>query len=329
MPVMSLYVVSDSAECRRCRRPPRPLPVLVRLSCRGPLSAPKIYSLFPALLRHLPGPHNRLFEVFEKQKEFVALVVKEHEASLDPAQPRDFIDAFLIRMRQEQGDPHTEFNQENLLNSALDIFFAGMETTSTTLRYGLLILLKYPQVTELVQQEIDRVVGPGRRPCLGDRPQMPYTEAVLHEILRERWASRRKSTFRCCLGNSCEHLAQLLPQGTMVFPMLHSVLHDPDWFQDPCSFWPERFLDANGAFQKNPAFLPFSAGRRACPGEPLAQAELFLYLTWLLQRFSPSSPLPPAALDLQPQESGFGKQPPPFELILQPRWRLQGQALSP
>ncbi|VTJ54956.1 Hypothetical predicted protein [Marmota monax] len=58
------------------------------------------YGLFPALLRHLPGPHNRLFEVSEKQKEFMARVVKEHQDSVDTAQPRDFIDAFLIRMQQ-------------------------------------------------------------------------------------------------------------------------------------------------------------------------------------------------------------------------------------
>ncbi|XP_054553165.1 cytochrome P450 2G1-like [Talpa occidentalis] len=284
----------------------------------------QIYSLFPALLRHLPGPHNRLFEVFEKQKEFVARVVKEHEVSLDPAQPRDFIDAFLIRMQQEQGDPHTEFNQENLLNSALDIFFAGMETTSTTLRYGLLILLKYPQITELIQQEIDRVVGPERRPCLGDRPRMPYTEAVLHEILR--FADIIPLGVPHAVTQDTQFRGYHIPKGTMVFPMLHSVLNDSDWFQDPSSFQPERFLDASGAFQKNPAFLPFSAGRRACPGESLARTELFLYLTWLLQRYSPSSLLPPATLDLQPQESGFGKQPPPFQLILQPRQHLQSQA---
>ncbi|XP_015352515.2 cytochrome P450 2G1-like, partial [Marmota marmota marmota] len=58
------------------------------------------YGLFPALLRHLPGPHNRLFEVFEKQKEFMARVVKEHQDSVDTAQPQVFIDAFLIRMQQ-------------------------------------------------------------------------------------------------------------------------------------------------------------------------------------------------------------------------------------
>ncbi|MXQ96213.1 hypothetical protein E5288_WYG020151 [Bos mutus] len=64
-------------------------------------------------------------------------------------------------------------------------------------------------------------------------------------------------------GYSHEHLDRLPSQGTTVFPLLHSILHNPDQFQDPSSFQPERFLDANGAFQKSPAFLPFSAAPAA------------------------------------------------------------------
>ncbi|XP_046311429.1 putative inactive cytochrome P450 2G1 [Marmota monax] len=128
---------------------------------------------------------------------------------------------------------------------------------------------------------------------------MPYTDTVLHEIQR---------------------FADIMPLGVP-----HAVTQDTEFqgyhipkFQDPSYFQPERLLDAGGAFRRSPAFLPFSAGRRACPGEALAGAELFLCQRWLLQRFSPTSPLPSAALHLQPRDSGFGKQPPAFQLILQP-----------
>ena len=62
---------------------------------------------------------------------------------------------------------------------------------------------------------------------------------------------------------SHEHQDRLPSQGTTVFPLLHTILHNPDQFQDPSSFQPKRILDANGAFQESPAFLPFSAGQ--CP----------------------------------------------------------------
>ncbi|XP_074873839.1 cytochrome P450 2B11-like [Carettochelys insculpta] len=144
----------------------------------------QLYNLFPTVMNLLPGPHHRLFENYEEQKRYVAGVVQKHRETLDPASPRDYTDAFLIRMQQEENDPNTKFHQENLLLCALDLFFAGTETTSTTLRYGLLMLLKYPQVTERVQEEIDQVIGRNRRPCMEDRPKMPYTDAVIHEIQR-------------------------------------------------------------------------------------------------------------------------------------------------
>ncbi|XP_015352514.1 putative inactive cytochrome P450 2G1 [Marmota marmota marmota] len=165
---------------------------------------------------------------------------------------------------------------------------------------------------------------------------MPYTDTVLHEI--QRFADIMPLGVPHAVTQDTEFQGYHIPKGTTVFPLLHSVLHDPDQFQDPSYFQPERLLDAGGAFRRSPAFLPFSAGiclnkgkskyqlthtvyktrRRACPGEALARAELFLYQRWLLPRFSPTSPLPSAALHLQPRDSGFGKQPPAFQLILQP-----------
>ena len=63
-----------------------------------------------------------------------------------------------------------------------DLFFAGQETTVTTLRWGLLFLLKNPQVQERAYQEMKRVLG--RMPNLNDRPNLPYMQAVVMETQR-------------------------------------------------------------------------------------------------------------------------------------------------
>ena len=105
----------------------------------------------------------------------------------------------------------------------------------------------------------------------------------------------------------------LIPKGTTLIPNLSSALKDETVWEKPLRFHPEHFLDAQGHFVKPEAFMPFSAGRRACLGEPLARMELFLFFTCLLQRFSF---LVPAG---QPQPSDYGiftflVSPSPYQL---------------
>ncbi|XP_072195646.1 cytochrome P450 2C9-like isoform X2 [Excalfactoria chinensis] len=144
----------------------------------------QLYQMFSYILDYLPGPHNNIFKEIDAVKAFVAEEVNLHQASLDPSSPQDFIDCFLSKMHEEKDNPKSHFHMTNLITSTFDLFIAGTETTSTTTRYGLLLLLKYPKIQEKVQEEIDRVVGRSRRPCVADRTQMPYTDAVVHEIQR-------------------------------------------------------------------------------------------------------------------------------------------------
>ncbi|XP_056396553.1 cytochrome P450 2B1-like [Hyla sarda] len=272
----------------------------------------QLYNFIPSILSYFPGPHHKLQENYQAQLDYAEAIVREHEATLDPAAPRDYVDAFLIKMQQESKNPHSEFNLPNLLSSSLDIFFAGQESVTSTLGYGLLILLKYPNITKKVQAEIVDVIGRTRRPCMEDRAKMPYTEAVIHEFMRfidffplgAPHAVTETTIFR----------GYTLPKGTMIFPFLHSVLYDPTVFKSPHEFDPEHFLDENGLFKKYEGFMAFSAGKRACPGEGLARMELFLYLTSIFQKFDIRSDIPPEDIDLSPKYSGLGKMAPTFQI---------------
>uniref|UniRef100_A0A8C6YH61 Cytochrome P450 2G1 n=1 Tax=Naja naja TaxID=35670 RepID=A0A8C6YH61_NAJNA len=275
----------------------------------------QLYDMYSCIMQYLPGRHNRIYYLVEDLKDFIAGKIEANQATLDPSNPRDFIDCFLIQM--EKGNPSTEFNLKNLVLTTLNLFFAGTETVSSTLRYGLLFLMKYPEVEEKVHKEIEQVIGPNRLPATEDRLKMPYTDAVVHEI--QRVTDIVPMGVPHTVIRDTQFRGYLLPKGTDVFPLLGSALRDPKYFSDPENFNPGHFLDENGRFKKNEAFVPFSSGKRVCLGEAMARMELFLYFTTMLQNFSLKSPLHPKDINVSPKMSGFGNIPPVYQLSMLPR----------
>ncbi|XP_062830439.1 cytochrome P450 2G1 [Anolis carolinensis] len=277
----------------------------------------QLYDMFSCVMRYLPGRHNRIYSLMEDLKAFIAEKAQANLETLDPDNPRDFIDCFLIQMEKEKGNPSSEFNMENLVPTALNLFFGGTETVSSTLRYGFLLLMKHPDVEEKVHQEIDRVIGRERLPSIEDRKRMPFTDAVVHEI--QRVTNIVPLGMPHSVVRDTHFRGFLLPKGTNVFPLLGSVLTDPKYFHNPEKFNPGHFLDANGCFKKNEAFVPFASGKRVCLGEAMARMELFLYVVIILQNFSLKALVPPEDIDLTPQVSGFANIPPEYRMCLVPR----------
>nr|XP_035124411.2 cytochrome P450 2C18 isoform X2 [Callithrix jacchus] len=224
------------------------------------LSSPwiQVCNNFPALIDYLPGSHNTVLKNFAYVKNYVLERIKEHQESLDVNNPQDFIDCFLIKMEQEKHNQQSEFTIENLIATVTDVFGAGTETTSTTLRFGLLLLLKYPEVTAKVQEEIERVAGRNRSPCMQDRSHMPYTDAVVHEI--QRYIDLIPTNLPHAVTCDVKFRNYLIPKGTTIIASLTSVLHNDKEFPNPEMFDPSHFLDKSGNFKKSDYFMPFSTG---------------------------------------------------------------------
>ncbi|CAK7301394.1 Cytochrome P450 2C9 [Vulpes lagopus] len=217
---------------------------------------------------------------------------------------------------QEKHNQPLEFTFENLRTIATDLFGAGTETTSTTLRYGLLLLLKHPEVTVKVQEEIDRVIGRHQRPRMQDRSRMPYTNAVLHEI--QRYIDLVPNGLPHAVTCDVKFRNYVIPKGTTILISLSSVLFDEKEFPRPEIFDPAHFLDDSGNFKKSDYFMAFSAGKRICVGEGLARMELFLFLTTILQKFTLKPLVDPKDIDTTPLASGFGRVPPTYQLCFIP-----------
>ncbi|XP_069854966.1 cytochrome P450 2A5-like [Dipodomys merriami] len=280
-------------------------------------STGQLFEMFYSIMKHLPGPQQQARKELKGLEDFITKKVEQNQRTLDPNSPRDFIDSFLIRMQEEKKNPNTEFFMKNLVLTTLNLFFAGTETVSTTLRYGFLLLMKYPNVEAKLHEEIDRVIGKNRQPKFEDRLKMPYTEAVIHEI--QRFADMIPMGLARRVTKDTKFREFFLPKGTEVFPMLGSVLRDPKFFSNPQDFNPHHFLDDKGQFKKSDAFVPFSIGKRYCLGDGLAKMELFLFLTTIMQNFRFKPTQAPQDIDVSPKCVGFATIPPTYTLSFQPR----------
>uniref|UniRef100_A0A3B4ESU4 Uncharacterized protein n=1 Tax=Pundamilia nyererei TaxID=303518 RepID=A0A3B4ESU4_9CICH len=223
------------------------------------------------------------FSLFKKKKndiKYVKYLITYLKETLDPDMCQGFVDCFLIWKQKEEefGIDDSHYSEENLIFTVIDLFVAGTDTTAATLRWGLLLMAKYPHIQEQVHEELRHVLG-SRKVSADDRKNLPYTDAVIHEI------QRLANILPVCLPHQTSRdvtfQGYFIKKGTIVFPLLTSVLYDESEWESPHTFNPSHFLDKEGKFVRRDAFMPFSAGHRMCLGEGLAKMELFLFFTSL------------------------------------------------
>ncbi|XP_053232116.1 cytochrome P450 2C8-like [Podarcis raffonei] len=243
-----------------------------------------LYSAVPKILDCFPGRHQNAFSDTDELCAFIRENVKVHRQTLDPQNIRDYIDCFLIKSEKEQKSASDTFRTENLVMTVFGLFLAGTGTTSVFLISGLMVMAKLPHIQAKVQQEIDEVTSATRAPSMEDRVRMPFTNAVIHEILRYPQISNE--TIPRTTSCDTKFRGFTIPKGTAVAPMLTTVHRDPLQWETPKQFNPGHFLDEKGQFKKKNALIAFSAGKRACIGEALARMELFLFFSTLLQNFT-------------------------------------------
>nr|XP_060627551.1 cytochrome P450 2J2-like [Anolis sagrei ordinatus] len=272
----------------------------------------QLYNAFPALMRRLPGPHQTYFKNCKLLESFVRKIIEKHKEDWNPLETKDFIDAYLNEMAKD--NTSSTFHMENLLYSVLDLFFAATESVSATLYWAVLYMAVYLEIQAKVQEEIDSVIGQSHIPSVADRDNMPYTNAVIHEI--QRRSSIVVVNAPRLTTNDTKVAGFHLPKGTIVMVDLTSVLFDKNEWETPNVFNPNHFLK-NGQFRKREAFIQFSTGKRSCPGEQVAKMELFLIFTTLLQKFTFQAPKG-VKLSLD-SNTGHVLKPNPYQICAIPR----------
>ncbi|XP_078484745.1 cytochrome P450 2U1 [Ciona intestinalis] len=239
-------------------------------------------------------------------------IVSEHKSTFNKDDARDFIDAFIAEKNSQ--NKHSSFTDSQLLHYVVDLFEAGTETTTSTLMWSILCMIHNPEKQEKLRKEICSVVGQDRVPAMNDKAQMPYTCAFMQEVFR----------YRTLVPLSLMHMTNEdvvlngynIPKGTTVSPNLWAVHNDPDVWDEPSKFKPERHLDDKGNFVQSKHVVAFSVGPRHCLGEQLARMEYFIYLVSMVQKFEfLPDPNEPNLPDIEKGSNGAAFVPLPFKQI--------------
>ncbi|XP_074142715.1 cytochrome P450 1B1 isoform X2 [Sminthopsis crassicaudata] len=243
-------------------------------------------------LQRFPNPVRTAYRDFQKlNHDFYGFVLDKflkHRSSLKPgAPPRDMMDALIHTVGKEEEESTGEataglhLDTDYVPATVTDIFGASQDTLSTALQWLLILFIRYPEVQAQVQEELDRVVGRDRLPCLDDQPHLPYVMAFLYEAMR--FTSFVPVTIPHATTVDTSIMGYHIPKDTVVFINQWSVNHDPVKWQNPEDFNPARFLDNKGFIDKDMAsgVMIFSVGKRRCIGEELSKVQLFLFIAIL------------------------------------------------
>lgn len=259
----------------------------------------------------------RFLEITGKAFDLYHSQLEVHLESFQTDALRDVLDALIKSSREiTEEEKSLGLTPGQIYSIVPELLGAGFETSGTVMAWILLYMATWEEVQRRVHVEIDQVIGHSKPPRYDDRKNMPYVEATLLETLR----------FRCTLPLAIPHattrdvdfMGYSIPKDTFIFLNLASTCNDPDVWEDPDVFRPERFLK-EGSIDSSKAemFLSFGAGRRRCLGEFLAKVELFLLFTSILQRCSVHKA--PGETYGMKGVFGLAMSPSPYKIIVKPR----------
>ncbi|KAJ6487800.1 cytochrome P450 [Mycena sanguinolenta] len=245
---------------------------------------------------------------------------KVHSARHDGAAEESFMCSLSkLDLSQEEYDACSD--------TVLTLVEAGSDTSAAFLLSLILILTLYPEHQERARREIEAVVGTARLPELADFAHMPFVDAFIKEV------NRIRPIFPLGLPHftteEIRYKDYVVPKDTQVVLNMYSMYHDPDIFEEPEVFNPDRFMksahgtrpDMDTDFRDN---FSFGAGRRMCPGLHIARTTMQLTTMRLIWAFAFTSAVDPKTerpigRELDFYDIEYMAMPQPFKCQIQPR----------
>ncbi|XP_057531348.1 cytochrome P450 703A2 [Amaranthus tricolor] len=238
------------------------------------------------------GCEKKMREVEKRVDDFHCKILNEHrnakkrreELGVDDGE-MDFVDV-LLSLSGENGNKHMD--EVDIKALIQDMIAAATDTSAVTNEWAMAEVIKHPRVLLKIQQELDVVVGPDRMVTESDLPHLNYLRCVVRETFRMHPAGPfliPHESLRPTTINGYD-----IPQGTRVFINTHGLGRNPAVWDNIDDFYPERHWPLDGSrveisHGSDFKILPFSAGKRRCPGAPLGVVFVLLGLARLFHAY--------------------------------------------
>ncbi|TBU44100.1 cytochrome P450 [Dichomitus squalens] len=262
-----------------------------------------LVEFFPSL-RHIPpwfpgATSQRLWAKWQAAGERLKNVpFSRAKAKLASGEMTDSIAARLLQRLSDRGITSSE--EEEIVKDVVAIAFEVMRAIPLVLSATLSVfsgVSLHPEVLRKAHAELDAVVGSHRLPDFNDWDSLVYVNAIIKEALR--WHTVTPLGVPHATTSDDDFRGYFIPAGTMILPNVWACMHDPDVYEDPDVFRPERFI-RDGKLDstvQDPAAFVFGFGRRRvstrqiCPGRYFAEAALFINVACALHVFDITQPL--------------------------------------
>ncbi|KAF5186949.1 Cytochrome p450 [Thalictrum thalictroides] len=195
----------------------------------------------------------------------------------------DLVDV-LLRLQEENDQLTFPLENNNIKAVITEIFFAGSESSSTTIEWAFSEMMRNPRIMEKAQSEVRHVLRGKTKIGQSDINKLNYMKLIIKETLRLHPVSPLMAPRQS--RELCEIDGYQVPSRTKVLVNVWAIARDPEYWSDPETFMPERFHDLSVNYNGSDfEYIPFGAGKRICPGIAFAVANMELQLANLLYHF--------------------------------------------
>ncbi|CBI27805.3 unnamed protein product, partial [Vitis vinifera] len=268
----------------------------------------------------LQGYVKRMKALRDKFDRLFDHVIEKHRARREAADfvAKDMVD-MLLRLADDP-DLEVKLGTDGVKGLTLDLLAGGTDTSATTMEWAMSEILRQPSIATKATEELDRVIGRDRWVEEKDIPQLPYIDAIVKETMRLHPVAVLLAPHLAL--QDCNVSGYDIRKGTRVLVNAWSIGRDPNIWDAPEEFRPERFLgkaiDVNG---QNFELLPFGSGRRMCVGYRLGLKMIQSSLSNMLHGFHWKLPGDMKTEELNMEEV-FGLTTPrkvPLVAVMEPR----------